>query len=110
MSWHPHVTVAAIIEQDDKFLIVKEQSDGKVVYNQPAGHLEANETLLNAVVREVQEETAWQFIPEFIVGLYRMHVASKNVTYLRVCFSGSANNHSPDQALDDGIIEAIKRF
>jgi ADP-ribose pyrophosphatase YjhB (NUDIX family) len=107
MRWHPHVTVAAIIEQDDKFLVVKERTDGEIVYNQPAGHLEANETLLDAIVREVQEETAWQFTPEYIVGLYRMHVASKDVTYLRVCFAGSVNNHETEQALDDGIIEAL---
>ncbi len=107
MRWHPHVTVAAIIEQEGRFLIVKERADDEIVYNQPAGHLESNETLLDAITREVKEETAWQFTPEYIVGLYRMHVTSKNITYLRVCFAGSVNHYDPEQTLDDGIIEAL---
>lgn len=104
MTWSPHVTVAAIIERNGKFLLVEENIDGDIVYNQPAGHLEANETLVEAVIREVQEETAWDFEPTAIIGLYRMHLENKNVTYLRVCFSGTVNNHQAEQALDDGII------
>ena len=69
MRWKPNVTVAAIIERDQKFLLVEENADDHVVFNQPAGHLEKNETLIEAVKREVLEETAWEFIPQSIVGI-----------------------------------------
>ena len=107
MSWYPHVTVAAVIEEDGKFLVVKEQANGDIVYNQPAGHLEANESLTEAVIREVMEETAWRFTPEYIVGIYRMHVTRKDVTFMRVCFAGSVTDHHDGNVLDDGIIEAV---
>ena len=64
MIWHPHVTVAAVIEDQQRFLLVEESSDNLIVLNQPAGHLEAGETILEAVIRETLEETAWQFVPE----------------------------------------------
>lgn len=107
MRWRPQVTVAAVIERDGKFLIVKERIDDKIVYNQPAGHLEPNESLIDAVIREVQEETAWDFLPEKIVGLYRMHVTEKDITYLRVCFTGSVSGQQAGQNLDEGILEAV---
>ena len=106
MVWKPHVTVAAVIERDGKFLMVEEIADEKTVYNQPAGHLEKNESLIDAVVREVQEETAWKFSPEYVVGIYRQHIEASDRTYLRVCFSGQCNEHSPEQALDKGILSA----
>lgn len=106
MNWYPHVTVAAVIENDGKFLVVKEQADNLIVYNQPAGHLEKDESLVEAVIREVMEETAWQFIPEYVVGVYRMHINAKDTSYLRICFAGSVGNHFPHNSLDDEIIEA----
>jgi len=107
MQWTPNVTVAAIIQQDDRFLMVEEMSKGRQVYNQPAGHLEANETLVEAVIREVLEETAWHFTPESVTGIYRMHVETANTTYLRICFSGSVHDHEADRELDSGIIQAL---
>lgn len=76
----------------------------KNVINQPAGHLENGESLLEAVVREVQEETAWQFEPEAITGIYRWPHPDKDRTYLRFCFTGTVHNHDPQQALDCGIL------
>ena len=59
MIWKPRVTVAALIENEGRFLLVQELISGRSVYNQPAGHLEDGETLIEAVIRETREETAW---------------------------------------------------
>jgi 8-oxo-dGTP pyrophosphatase MutT (NUDIX family) len=106
MDWIPHVTVAAIIEKDGKFLMVKEKSGNSVVLNQPAGHWEDNESLLDAVIREILEETAYDFTPEGLVGCYQWKLARKNTTYLRMCFYGSVSNFHQERKLDDGIISA----
>ena len=63
MVWKPHVTVAAVIERDNRFLLVEEETPHGLQFNQPAGHFEQNEDLISAVKREVFEETAWQFEP-----------------------------------------------
>ena len=70
MQWKPNTTVAAIIEKDDKFLLVEEDIEGRIVFNQPAGHLEKGETLIEAVKREVLEETTYKFTPESLIGIY----------------------------------------
>ena len=70
IQWMPHATVAAIVEQDGKFLLVEESTDRGNRFNQPAGHLEDNESLLQAVVRETLEETAYQFEPQALLGIY----------------------------------------
>jgi 8-oxo-dGTP pyrophosphatase MutT (NUDIX family) len=70
MVWKPDVTVAAVAERDGRFLFVEERASGRVVVNQPAGHLEDGETFLEAVIRETLEETAWQFQPTAVVGVY----------------------------------------
>lgn len=105
--WKPHVTVAAIIEQQGQFLLVKELIDGREVYNQPAGHLEAGESLQQAVVREVLEETAHPFDPESLVGIYRFEpgAGQSTKTYLRFAFSGKVGIPL-EQALDSDIIDA----
>ena len=106
MSWKPHVTVAAVVERNSRFLIVEEVSDGQLVYNQPAGHLDEGESLIKAAVRETQEETAWSFSPVALVGIYRWHNPGSNRTYLRVCFTGPCTTHDPNQRLDKGIVRA----
>ncbi len=107
MRWKPNVTVAAIVECDQKFLLVEENADNHIVFNQPAGHLEKDESLIDAVKREVLEETAWEFIPQSIVGMYMYPIQHSNITYLRLCFSGACEKYHPEQALDDGIIQAV---
>lgn len=104
MVWKPHVTVAAIIERESRFLLVEEMTPQGLQFNQPAGHLEANEDLITAVRREVYEETAWQFEPEHLISvqLWRKNMASS--TFLRVCFSGRCHSHNPEIALDEGIV------
>lgn len=107
MIWLPHATVAAVIESEGRFLMVEELAGGSTsVYNQPAGHLESGESLLDAVIRETREETAWQFHPEYLVGIYRWQVPPGGDTYLRFCFCGQVSGHRPEQVLDEGILAA----
>jgi len=105
--WKPHATVAAIIERDNRFLIVEEISSGETVYNQPAGHLDPHESLLEAAIRETREETGWQFKPEYISGIYRWEHPITRDCFLRVAFVGSCDQHDKEQPLDDGIIQAL---
>ncbi len=106
MVWKPHVTVAAVIEQDQRFLLVEEQTSSGLQFNQPAGHLEQGEDLIAAVKREVLEETAWQFEPEYVVGIQLWRKNPGSPSFLRVCFSGRCHSHNPEQPLDDGIVSA----
>ncbi|MCA1803825.1 MAG: NUDIX hydrolase [Xanthomonadaceae bacterium] len=103
--WTPRVTVASILEREGRFLLVEESVGGRLVLNQPAGHLEDDESLLAAVVRETREETAWAFIPEALVGVYRWRTPDK--TFLRFVFCGRADGHDPHQALDPDINRAV---
>ena len=106
MQWKPNVTVAAIIFNNDKFLVVEEQDSKRIVINQPAGHLERNESLIEAVRREVLEETAWEFEPQSITGIYLYPDNTKDITYLRVCFAGQAIRQHKNSKLDHGILRA----
>ena len=103
MVWKPRVTVAAIAEQGGRFLLVEERIRGRLVLNQPAGHLEEGESLLEAVVREAREESAWCFAPESIVGVYHWSFSRANRTTIRFAFAGSCSDHDPQQALDEGV-------
>jgi 8-oxo-dGTP pyrophosphatase MutT (NUDIX family) len=105
MVWKPNVTVAAIIEQNQRFLLVEEHTGEGIAFNQPAGHLDEGEDVITAVKREVWEETAWQFEPEHFIGVYLWRKQPDSITYLRLCFSGQVSHHNPQQALDSGIIK-----
>lgn len=107
MVWKPHTTVAAIIERDKKFLMVEELIHGECVFNQPAGHLEPDESLIDAVIRETQEETAWQFTPQAVTGIYLWKHPENGETFLRVAVCGDCSNHQAEQILDDGILRAV---
>ena len=107
MAWKPHATVAAIIERDNQFLMVEEIISGQQVINQPAGHLAPDESLIDAVIRETQEETAWRFTPDAITGIYLWKHPENGESFLRVAFCGSCDNHDASQALDDGIQAAV---
>ncbi|MFA6040426.1 MAG: NUDIX hydrolase [Methylophilus sp.] len=106
-QWKPNVTVAAIIEHDGKFLLVEEETNRGNRYNQPAGHLEDNETILDAVIRETLEESAYDFTPESLVGIYHWKHPVNQVTYLRFAFAGKLGAHYPQQKLDQGIVQAV---
>lgn len=105
--WKPHVTVAAVAERDGRFLLVEELIEGQLVLNQPAGHLDENESLLAAVTRETLEETAWEFEPESLIGLYLWKEPTGGKTFLRAAFAGRCLRHHPGQPLDTGVQRAI---
>lgn len=107
MSNNPHLTVAAIIEQDGRYLLVEEQHHSKQVINQPAGHWEPGETLIEAVIRETLEETKFHFTPDYITGIYFWTNPSSNSTYLRVAFAGQVSGPDHNYKLDQGIIRTL---
>ena len=104
MVWKPHVTVAAIIEREQRFLLVEEHTPYGLQFNQPAGHLEEHEDFIAAVKREVLEETAWHFTPQSISGIHLWQRDLKSPTFVRFCFIGDCYDYQPTQALDDGIV------
>lgn len=109
-TFRPSVTVAAIIERDGRFLLIEEETSDGIRINQPAGHLDPGESLVQAAVREAMEETAHDFVPEALVGMYlsRYHSKSRghDITYLRFTFCGSPGQ-SYDRPLDDGILRTM---
>jgi len=107
MTWKPDVTVAAIIQNDGRFLLVEEHVGHRLVINQPAGHLEVNESFTAAVIRETLEETAWSFVPDCLTGIYLWQHPERNVSFLRVTFCGKVTHHDPERPLDHGIKRAL---
>jgi 8-oxo-dGTP pyrophosphatase MutT (NUDIX family) len=106
-NWYPHLTVATIVERSGKYLIVEELSDGIKVFNQPAGHLEQNETLVEAAVRETLEETGWHVKVDALVGFFMHTSGANNITYFRCCFIATALEHDKNYSLDEGIIGPV---
>ncbi|MBS1197109.1 MAG: hydrolase [Proteobacteria bacterium] len=106
MIWKPNVTVAAVIFRDGKYLLVEEETEDGVRFNQPAGHLECKENLLDAVVREALEETAYHFKPTALLGIYNWRHETKSITYLRFAFTGEIMGWETERKLDKGIIAA----
>jgi 8-oxo-dGTP pyrophosphatase MutT (NUDIX family) len=108
--WKPSVTVAAVVERDGKFLLVEEETSDGICFNQPAGHLDPNESLEQAVVRETMEETAHDFLPTALIGMYMSRYRSartgQEVTYLRFAFAGEIGA-CYDRPLDYGILRAV---
>ena len=118
--WHPSVTVAAVMEQDGKFLLVEEHTPEGLRLNNPAGHLDQGESLIQACVRETMEETAHPFIPMALLGIYMSRFqrpdtvlkaqslsATHDITYLRFAFCGTVAQAIAGQALDTGIVRAL---
>jgi 8-oxo-dGTP pyrophosphatase MutT (NUDIX family) len=106
MVWKPDVTVAAVVERDGRFLMVEERIKGRRVFNQPAGHVEDGESLLEAVERETLEETAWQFIPEWFLGVYLWRHPLTGRSTLRFAFTGFVERHFPERLLDPPVMAA----
>lgn len=105
-EWYPHLTVATIVENNGNFLIVKELSDGKIVLNQPAGHVDENETLIEAAVRETLEETGWHVQIDALVGFYMYTSPDNGTTYFRALFAATALEEEQNYTLDEGILAA----
>jgi len=107
MTFKPDVTVAAIIERDNQFLLVEEHIGARLVLNQPAGHLEDSESLIEAVIRETLEESAWHFQPQALVGIYLWKQPENNRSFLRVAISGIVTQHEAQRTLDRGIERTV---
>ncbi len=111
--WHPSVTVAAVIEQSGKFLLVEEHTPEGLRLNNPAGHLDSGESLVQACIRETMEETAHPFTPTALVGIYMsrfqrpLKAQTQDITYLRFAFCGTVGQAITNQALDEGIVRAL---
>jgi phosphatase NudJ len=105
--WKPNVTVAAIVERNGRYLLVEEASPRGPVLNNPAGHLDAGESLIEAVMREVLEETARRFTPTHLVGVYLARSEHNGITYLRFAFAGAVGEPEPGRALDNGILRTL---
>ncbi|MRR50244.1 MAG: NUDIX hydrolase [Rhodocyclaceae bacterium] len=105
--WKPNVTVAAIIEREGRFLLVEEETDDGIRFNQPAGHLDKGESLVAACAREALEETAWHFQPKALVGVYQWPRPQGDITYLRFAFAGELGEHVAGRQLDTGILRAV---
>ena len=100
----PAITVAAVTETDGRFLVVEERIKRKLVLNQPAGHVEPGESLLEAVVREAREETAWRFHPRDLIGVYLWTNPANGQATMRFAFGGTVADHDARQPLDAGIV------
>ena len=109
--WRPSVTVAAILERGGRYLLVEEHTPEGLCLNNPAGHLDPSESLLQGVVREALEETACVFTPEALVGVYlsrfKRPERDEDVTYLRFAFCGSIGEPEAGRTLDHGIVRTL---
>ena len=104
--WYPHLTVASIAIKDGKYLLVRESSNGKTVINQPAGHVEKGESMIEAVIRETLEESGWHFEPKYISGIYQF-IPENGETYLRFTYYGDISKSEAALRLDPVIEEVI---
>ena len=105
--WCPHVTVACVVTQGDRYLMVEEEVGGRIVYNQPAGHLDDGESLRHAAVRETLEETGWTIELEHFIGVHQWRSTEHGQGVVRFSFAGSARSHDPQRPLDRGIHRAL---
>ncbi len=107
MRWLPHLTVATMVQHQNRLLFVEERCDGEEVLNQPAGHVEKNESLIEAAMRETLEETGCEVRISALLGMYSHFAKDKNISYYRVCFIAQLIEQHHDRALDTDIIRAL---
>lgn len=105
--WQPDVTVATVVVADGRLLCVEERANGRLVINQPAGHLEPDESLAEAALRETREETGWDVRLTAFLGAYQWKAEETGRHYLRFAFAAEPERHDPSRALDDGIVQAL---
>src|SRR5687767_5014069 len=107
MILRPDLTVAAVVERDGQFLLVEERVGNRMVFNQPAGHVERGEQFVDAAIRETLEETAWTFHPHALVGVYLWEQPERERSFLRIAFCGEVSDHDAARRLDRGIERAL---
>jgi len=109
--WKPNVTVAAVIEKDGRFLLVEEETSHGLRLNNPAGHLDPGESLVEGCAREALEETTWHFRPTALLGVYMSRFVKaangEDITYLRFAFAGELGPQDPQRQLDEGIVRTL---
>ena len=110
--WQPDVTVACVVVRDGRLLMVEERVQGQRVLNQPAGHLEPDESLVSAALRETLEETGWHVRLTAFIGAYQWQApvdadGGNGRHYLRMAFAAEPVSHEPDRELDEGILQAL---
>jgi 8-oxo-dGTP pyrophosphatase MutT (NUDIX family) len=105
--WCPHVTVACVVADGDRFLMVEEEVNSRLAYNQPAGHLDDKESLVTAAVRETLEETGWTVQLEHLIGIHQWRSTEHGDGVVRFSFAARAVSHDPARPLDKGICRAL---
>jgi ADP-ribose pyrophosphatase YjhB (NUDIX family) len=105
--WQPDVTVATVVVADGRLLCVEERVNGRLVLNQPAGHLEPDESLQDAALRETREETGWDVRLTAFLGAYQWKAPENGRHYLRFAFAAEPERHDPARTLDEGIVRAL---
>lgn len=102
-GWSPHVVVACVVEREGRFLLVEERIGGELRMNQPAGHWEQGETLVEGAIRETLEESGWEVEPTHVLGIYHYDPADLEYGFLRIAFVAKALRERPNHELDEGI-------
>lgn len=105
--WRPHVTVACVVADGDRYLMVEEEVNGRLAYNQPAGHLDDGESLLAAALRETLEETGWTVQLQHLIGVHQWRSTEHGAAVVRFSFAARAVSHDPDRPLDTDIRRAL---
>ena len=105
--WRPHVTVACVVAVGERYLMVEEEVAGRLVYNQPAGHLDDGESLAAAACRETLEETGWTVELQHLIGVHQWRSTEHGDAVIRFSFAARAVSHDPDRPLDTDIRRAL---
>ncbi len=105
--WHPHVTVACVVADGERYLMVEEEIQGRLAYNQPAGHLEDGESLAAAALRETLEETGWTVVLNHLIRVDQWRSSEHGEAVIRFSFAAHATSHDPQRPLDTGIRRAL---
>lgn len=105
--WRPHVTVACVVTDGDRYLMVEEEVSGRLAWNQPAGHLDDGESLIAAAVRETLEETGWTVELRHFIGVHQWRSSEHGDAVIRFSFAARAVAHDATRPLDTGIRRAV---
>jgi 8-oxo-dGTP pyrophosphatase MutT (NUDIX family) len=105
--WRPHVTVACVVADGDRYLMVEEEVSGLLAYNQPAGHLEDGESLVAAALRETLEETGWTVQLQHLIGVHQWRSTEHGDAVVRFSFAARPVSHDPERSLDTDILRAL---